>query len=225
MKAKRLLVPLLAAAILAGVWPVMGNGKEDAASARKRPAIPQTPAAVKKVVYVQPFTLEEPYRTDWRKGRPWVKAGYLLVLEVDPAFVFPRQTAEPILYAGSRVAERINIGYRSGYVVAVVPGKAKLNEEPVWFGTPGLPEAVDDERIGRERAAAKAAGIGPAREKDAGKAFGSGRVALLLKDRRDLLRRAGELILEYSPHEEALGRKLARPGKRSRLLNAKGEGK
>ncbi|NNC39611.1 MAG: hypothetical protein HKN95_02875 [Acidimicrobiia bacterium] len=213
MSYRRLLISSLAAAMLGGVCSAEVDGKGDARSARKRPAIPRTPAPINKVLYVQAFTLEEPYRTDWRKGRPWVKAGYLLVLEVDPALVFPRQTAEPILYVGSQVAERINIGYRSGHVVAVVPGKAKLKEEPIWFGTPGLPEAVDDERIGKERAAAKAAKMKRARGKGPEQAFPLAADTLSAKDRRDLLRRAGELVLEYSPREETLGRRLARPKK------------
>ena len=48
----------------------------------------------------RPFTLQTPYRNDWSKERAMVSAGVLVVLEVDPALVVPRDSLEPVLYAG-----------------------------------------------------------------------------------------------------------------------------
>src|SRR5262245_27654193 len=64
------------------------------------PPIPATPAAVKNILYARQFKLEQGYEFEWRADHPKVTAGWLVVLEVDPDLVYPRNVAEPVLYVG-----------------------------------------------------------------------------------------------------------------------------
>ncbi len=173
------------------------------------PAIPSTPAAVEELVYARPFTLQEGYTSDWSRERPIVTSGVLLVLKVNPDLVYPRQVAEPVLYVGDRTAERMNVGFRSGYVIAIVPGHVDLTEAPIWFGTPELPERVDAERIRSERALADSARIKPFGPGKIHGALARGGNRLEVGDRTGLLRQVVPLIVKYSPAEKSLAESLA----------------
>lgn len=161
-----------------------------------------TPAAVADVVHIQPFSLGEGYQYDWRQERPFIKSGTLVVLKVNPDLVYPRNASEPVLYAGNQTAQRLNHGHESGYVIAIIPGEVDLGREPVWFGTPELPERVNAETINSERAKAEKAGIRP---------FDPERIQSVTRDRVEsgdlaaLLREhIAKLVMEFSPQEKAL---------------------
>lgn len=173
------------------------------------PQVPATPAAVQDIVFAQPFTLDRGEVSTWRAERPMVESGYILVLKVNPDLVYPRQSAEPVLYVGDTTAERMNVGYRSGFVVAVVGAditgeKAMdLSKVKIWFGTPELPERVNANRIAQESALADAAGI---------KAFDADKIAALLEQNETLneqtkagiLNEVAAQIRRFSPQEEEL---------------------
>ena len=173
------------------------------------PTIPATPAAVDGLVYAQPFTLDEGYQFDWRRERPVVTSGYLLVLKVNPALVYPRQVAEPVLYVGDQTAERVNVGYRSGYVVAIVPGEVDLTETPIWFGTPELPERADANNIASERSLAESAKIKPFGADTVNLALALGGQRMQARNRAQLLQHVATLITTYSPVEQSLAEGLA----------------
>lgn len=184
------------------------------------PEIPDTPAPIVDLVSVQTFELERPDKHRWRAERPTVKTGYLLVLKVDPALVYPRQVAEPVLYVGRQTAERINVGYRSGHVVAIVPavtepgrpGYLDLAKEPIWFGSPELPERVDARRIAAEREEAVRAGIRPFSAEKLAEAREVGGALNRKADKRALLHDAmRRLVLTYSPQERELVDSVLRP--------------
>ncbi|GIW74611.1 MAG: hypothetical protein KatS3mg103_1133 [Phycisphaerales bacterium] len=173
------------------------------------PQIPATPAAVQDIVFAQPFVLDQGEVSTWRAERPMVTSGYILVLKVNPDLVYPRQSAEPVLYVGDTTAERLNVGYRSGYVVAVVGAPIEgqdaldLAKAKIWFGTPELPERVDAARIAQESALADAAGIKP---------FPADKIKALLEQNQTLrepnkaaiLDEVAALIRRFSPQEEEL---------------------
>ncbi len=172
------------------------------------PEIPPTPAAVDGILLAQPFTIDKPYEHQWQVDGPMVSSGLLLVLEVNPDLVLPRQTAEPVLYVGSVVAERVNSGYPSGKVVAIVPGDVDLSTAQIWFGDPALPEQVTPAIITGQRAKAEAAGIGPL----AASTSGTAPIARLqLADQDALRRRAAELISQYAAGEEDLAAGIQAP--------------
>ncbi len=170
------------------------------------PMVPSTPAAVDGVVYVRPFTLANGFEFTWSQERPTVKSGTLLVLKVnDSALIVPRQIAEPVLYVGDHTAQRLNSGWESGYVVALVPGDVDLAKTPIWFGTPALPESVNQAQARAERAQAEAAGVKPFAEKELREARERGGSRMNVADMCTLLHdEVAGLIERYSPQEKAL---------------------
>jgi hypothetical protein len=181
-----------------------------AAASAAVPPVPATPAGVEDVVYAAPFVLEEGYVSDWRLERPVVTRGHLVVLRVEPDLVYPRQTAEPVLYAGEQTVERLNVGYPSGYVVAIVPGTADLAGAPIWFGTPRLPESVDAATVRAERSRAESAGISPIPPERIRSVL---RKPLALADKSALLREAGALVQLYAPDESERAAILTQKGR------------
>jgi len=175
-----------------------------AALASPPPAIPETPAAVHTLVYAQPFSLEEGYRFDWRAEHPTVVEGYILVLKVDPDLVYPRQMPEPVLYVGDQTVERVNIGHKSGHVIAILPEKIDLATAPIWFGTPDLPERVDAEIIAAERARAEAAGIEPFAAAAVDASLRAGGEAVSFESHDHMLHHLATLIQTYAPEERIL---------------------
>lgn len=178
------------------------------------PAVPATPAAVKDIVYARPFTVEQGEINYWRAEKPEIVSGYIIVVEVNPDLVYPRQTLEPVLYVGDQTAQRLNVGYESGFVVALVPGelegdnKLDLTKAPIWFGTPELPERVDAQRIREEKALAVNAGIKP---------FDAEKIEKLLADSGEVMAEetlagvlgvVADLVDEYSPQEADLAEGL-----------------
>src|SRR5262245_39219373 len=105
--------------------------------------LPSTPAAVSELVLAQPFKLGKGYENDWSKEREVVTSGTLVVLKVDPELVYPRNSAEPVLFAGDKTVQRLNQGHESGHVIGIIPGEIDLTMAPIWFGRPELPERVD----------------------------------------------------------------------------------
>jgi hypothetical protein len=173
------------------------------------PQLPATPAPVQDIVFAQPFTLDQGEVSNWRAERPNITSGYIIVLKVNPDLVYPRQSAEPVLYVGDTTAQRLNVGYRSGHVVAVVGAELTgeqamdLSKVKIWFGTPELPERVDANRIAQESALADAAGIKP---------FSADKIGDLLAQNETLsepsmagiLNEVASLIRRFSPQEEEL---------------------
>jgi len=168
------------------------------------PPIPALPSAV-ELVYAAPFKLQQEFRSDWHNDRPVVGSGYLVVLRVNPALVFPRQDSQPVLYSGVQTAERINVGYRSGFVVAILPGPLDLARDRIWFGTPMLPEQVTSNTAAFELRRAESAGI---RATPASVLNHALRQTLVLANRTELLRKAAELIRQYAPDETELANNL-----------------
>ncbi len=172
------------------------------AIAGESPSVPTTPSPVIDLVFARPFTLAKGYKYNWSKDRPIVRSGILVVLKVDPDLVLPRNSAEPVLYAGNRTVQRLNHGHKSGYVIAIIPGEVDLTRAPIWFGRPELPERVTAQTIRSERALADAARIRPFVAK---KVQGVTQGRLQASDLASLLRdHAANLVLEYSPQEKEL---------------------
>ncbi len=175
------------------------------------PAIPETPTSVDKILYAQPFVLDKGMEFLWSQERPIISTGYLLVLEVNPDLVVPRQIAEPVLYVGKQTAQRVNFGHESGRVIAIVPAELNkrgdvdldLSKTRIWFGTPELPERVDVEMIEQEHDMAANAGIQPQPVKEISAAIkAGGSRAASFADGHELMFYANELVGQYSPKEK-----------------------
>ena len=161
------------------------------------PPLPETPAPVRGLLYARPFTLDTPFRYDWSAEHPEVREGLMLVLEADPALLRPRETQEPVLFVGSRPAQRITRTFESGRVVVLVPGPVDLAADPIWFGTPGLPEQVDAAAARAERGLAARAAIGPPGRRAADAALAKGGEPARFASKTELLQALEALAREY----------------------------
>lgn len=160
-----------------------------------------TATSVSGLLYVRPFTLEQPYRYVYTAEQSEITSGFLLVLEVDRELAQPRDFAMPVLYVGTRPAELLNFGHLSGRIVALIPGDTDLATAAAYFGSTELPERVDATRGEQELTAALARGVRPfAREVvDAARAAGGSPIEARNIDA--VYRAGGELILRYAPEE------------------------
>jgi len=175
------------------------------------PSIPTTPAPIRTLLFARPFTLQEGFLFDWRQEKLLVKEGFLLVLEVDPDLVYPRQTLEPVLFVGDQTAQRLNVGYISGRVIAVVPHPGDLAH--IWFGTPQFPEDVTAEIITGEKNLANDNSIIPISTGTVKTALERGGAPLLVSNFNTLLEEAARLIYLYAPDEDELAEILASQAK------------
>ena len=183
-------------AILSGLTVISG------CQTTKPPPETFKPQSVIDIERIQPFQLEQSYKNDWRRDRQEVRSGLLVVLKVDPDLVTPTNALEPVLYAGNQTVQRLNHGHESGYVIGIIPGQIDLSKEPVWFGTPALPERIDAEGIASERAKAERAGIVALASTDIQSRT---REPVVARDLTTLLReQAAGLVLEFSPQEKRL---------------------
>lgn len=192
----RLLATAFALSLLAMIANVAGQNAE-----RGR-ELPPTPAPVRSILVAQPFTLQTPFTNTFSKAREKVSSGVLIVVEVDPALVVPRNSLEPVLYAGNVAVQRLNHGERSGRVIGIVPGTINLASAPIWFGTPELPERVTQNTVQYERGLAEKAGV---RAFTADRLSSIQRPVIAAQDLATLLRTvAADLVYQYSPQEKEL---------------------
>jgi len=166
------------------------------------PAPEFKPQSVIEIMRIQPFQLKKAFTYDWMRERPEIRSGLLVVFKVDPKLVIPKNDLEPVLYAGNHTVQRLNHGHESGFVIGIVPGQIDLSKEPVWFGTPALPERINAEMIAKERAKAERLGISALNSTDM---KGRTREMVVAADLTTLLReQAANLVLEFSPQEKRL---------------------
>ena len=170
--------------------------------------LPATPAPIRQVVAAVPFSVAEPFPSEYRADRHLISRGWIVVLTAEPALLIPRQTEDAILYAGAQTAERVNTGSKSGYLVAIVPQSWRedgtavpFSQTRFWFGTPGLPERVTAQIIRAEIALADRAGLAALAPEAAARICADGAPTEQPKDRTALWNRALELVARYSPDE------------------------
>lgn len=179
------------------------------------PAVPFTPAPVQDILFAQPFTLTEGYTYDWSKDQPTVTSGQIVVFQVNPDLVFPRQSAEPVLYVGGISAERLNVGYISGRVVAIVPDTVGADGKVVrqdlskaWFGSPALPSEVTSVTVAQEADLAAKSGVRALPADKVRHAQMAGGDTAKLGHKWALLGIAAKLVAQYAPDEVELADSL-----------------
>lgn len=195
---------VLGIAAVAGVTVLVANQAVGGRGAIV-PVVQAEGGDVRALVAAVPFTLEEPWTHAWRAEQPRFRAGWLLVLEVDPARVRPTELAQPVLCAGRETLERLNHGHDSGRVVAILPEEASsaksLAETPFYFSAPALPESLGARAIERELAAALARGARTFTAEELAAARSRGGAPIYVHDRVELDRLAAQWILEHAPTE------------------------
>jgi hypothetical protein len=165
--------------------------------------IPPTPAAINRILVSQRFTLSRPFKFTWTEEEPMISSGTLVVLDVNPALVVPRNSVrEPVLFAGSSAVLRLNHGHQSGRVIGIVPGTVDLTTAPIWFSRVEQPGRVTAQIASAELERATRAGIRPqpAQQLNAARRATANSPSLA-----SLLRTVGaDLVLEFSPQERVL---------------------
>lgn len=165
--------------------------------------VPPTPRSAQRILVAQPFTVQAPFINDWSKERRPFTSGTLVVLEIDGAYLVPRNaTSGPVLYAGDTPVLRLNHGHLSGRVIGIVPETVDLTTVPLWFGSPEVADAKTPEIALAERRQTEQASMTPL---PANQIRSATRAPVTAKDLAELLRTTGaELVLQYSPQEKAL---------------------
>lgn len=173
------------------------------------PALSQTPQIEGiRLIEATPFTLLEPHTHYWRAEQPSYTQGVLLVLQTNPENLVPRQTYEHVLYVGDETAERVNVGERSGHIVAIVPGPVDLANAPIYFGAPALPEQVTAASARGELSRAMSLGV---------RGVGEGALnavtaePLVLQDSYELYLQASFAVERFAPDERDLVTGLRAP--------------
>lgn len=167
------------------------------------PNAPVTPAPVLDLLYVQTFTIDERTDFEWRKDQPSFKTGTIMVIAVESVYAYPRQSEHPTLFVGNSTAMFFNHGWIEGVptanMVIMVPGTPDLTNEPIWFGTPYLPEQVGPKIIAEERAIAEKYGIKPFSEHEVKKAVAAaGGKSFHGPNMMSIYRHTAKLVLQYS---------------------------
>lgn len=175
------------------------------------PVLPSTPLPILELVSARPFTVDLPWPTDWRADHAMVREGWIVLLRVPHGVAVPRQTAEPVLYAGATTVERIENRLDEDLVLAILPasprssavpgdaagaedGMRPLAELTIWYGAPALPEAIDAADITREITLAEEAKLKSRPAAEVGRALARGGPALTVADRAALLDSAATML-------------------------------
>jgi hypothetical protein len=191
---------LLGSVVIAGVTALM-NSQGQQRDGQLPPAIPAEPHKQPVgVVYAQRFEVREPFTHYYRADKPQVKSGWLLVLSASPDLLYRRETYEPVLYVGAQTAERVNTGYESGRLVAIVPGDFLLEDAPIFFGSPSLPEATGGMDIDRELKLARDAGVRPPTADHLATVVKAD--VLRVQGSYELRMKAVDLVAQFSPQEK-----------------------
>lgn len=147
----------------------------------------QSPVEASELLAARSFTLSEGYRNDWRRERPWVTTGYVVVLRVHAPLVRTHATANRVLFADSGPVEILNLPDESGLVLGLVSGPIDLTGARFWFGAWACPSEIDAAAIEDEWAAAVAAEIEPFSAEAVQAALAAGGGELSVADRAALL--------------------------------------
>jgi hypothetical protein len=168
------------------------------------PPMPATPAAATDLLYARPVRFAQPFEHTWSKEQPRYTDGWLLVIQADPALIFPRQTGMPVLFVGATPAQVLNGGHEDGRVIALVPGPLDLKSALIWFGSPGLPGEITNLAAARERTAAEKAGIRPFSADKVKAALQKGGARLDVNDYSQLGPTLTAIAEEFTPRETML---------------------
>jgi hypothetical protein len=152
-------------------------------------ADPATGAA-SDVIQARPFTVSEPYAWTMRGDRPTVDAGWIVALRVAP--LRPTQQKQPILFSGDMPARPVSIDVADGCLVVVVAGATPLDQRPLFWTEPDLPERFDSARAVAARDAATAAGWQPIDPRRWSDAVARGGPLLAAADEAEVMRVAEE---------------------------------
>ncbi|MBM3976930.1 MAG: hypothetical protein FJ299_08070, partial [Planctomycetes bacterium] len=145
MKISTLILPALLASAVVGAVAVQQAWTP---TGYDRKTVEESPVSL---LYAQPVTLAEPAAYFMRADQPQVTAGYLIVVQTNPAILPVRQAHNPILFAADMPVERFNGDEDARVFIGFVPSTLDarggfaldLARAPLFWGYPEvLPEAL-----------------------------------------------------------------------------------
>jgi hypothetical protein len=207
MKISNLILPALLASAVVGAVAVQQGWTP---TGYDRKTVEESPVAL---LYAQPVTLEEPTTYLMRADQPVVSAGYLVVVQTNPAILPVRQAHNPILFAGDMPVERINGDDEPRVFIGFVPSgldarggfALDLARTPLYWAYPEvLPESLKPDLAQAALANALAGGAAPQAKERVGQALAAGGPVVHLGTYGDLRRHAASVIEQFSPGETDL---------------------
>jgi len=165
------------------------------------------PKAPIELVYARPYEVEKAmdFIVDGKVEK--VKKGYVLVLKADLKLLEPKDVPDFVVFADRAVGQKVNSGYRDGYVIVITP-TIDLGKALVWFGSRLVPDRITPAIVEREHAAATARGIQPFAAEKIAAALKLGGEVLHAKDLNELWYDQKPLILKYAPAEREMAESL-----------------
>ncbi|MEM7308096.1 MAG: hypothetical protein AAF682_15565 [Planctomycetota bacterium] len=173
-----------------------------------------------RLLFAQPFFLDDSYAHAWRSDQPTASAGYLIAVSADQDVLPVRQVHNPLLFVGDMPVERINEASASGVYIGLVPSAVDANgeltldltEAPIHWAKPDvLPEALTPAKAQAVLAEAVTSGAVAQRADLVEQAFEEAGGAVYLPNHGMLYRYAADVIERYSPTETDLVSGLRAP--------------
>lgn len=204
MKISNLILPVLLASAVVGAVAVQQAWTP---TGYDRKTVEESPVSL---LYAQPVTLEEPTTYLMRADQPVVSAGYLVVVQTNPAILPVRQAHNPLLFAGDMPIERINGDEEPRVFIGFVPSALDargaialdLARTPLFWAYPEvLPEALKPDLAQAALAHGLASGAAPQPKESVNRALAAGGPVVHLGTYGDLRRHAANVIEQFSPGE------------------------
>jgi hypothetical protein len=179
---------------------------------------PHGPRAILGLRWARAFTLERAAPQRFLADGSSFLAGWLVVLQAQSELCLPRQEPEPILMFGAQPALRVNHGWPSGHIVAILPhdaGRAQaLFEELLFLSEPGVSDQLGAGDWQARVRRAQQAGLSPLEAGSVQLALQRGGAPLVLTDEEQLWQAAAGLVLLWSPDERELAEAFLLPAPR-----------
>ena len=156
------------------------------------PPLNAQPQPAGQLLELHAFRSELPITFQTIQGSIDVSEGFAAVLEVDRQRLIPVDGPAPVLFVGDTAARVVNLGYRSGRTVVLIP-RVELSTTPIYFGPARAMRFITAEMLTATRPVGSfAASLPPLQDE--------WRVA----DMNELYRRAAELVLRHAPQERSI---------------------
>ena len=194
----------LGVAAFATFQQAQGGGQTDATP------VMQTPV---RLLFAQPFHLDQAYDYAWLKEGPSVSGGWLIAVSTDAAVAAVQDTHDELLFAGSVPVERINEASESGVVIGIVPSPLAadgtptldLASTPIFWAKPEiLPEAMTSADAQQVLASAMTSGVAAQEKSVVQRALAGNGGPVYVESAGMLYRYAADVIERFSPQESDL---------------------
>ena len=165
-----------------------------------------------RLLYAQPFELDQAWAYDWRADQPSVTSGTIVAVRGPQDLTEVKAIHHPLLFVGDTPVARLNGNNEHGIFIGFVPGTVDLTSDPMYWSQPDiLPvhlTAEDGQAVLADAVASGATAPGEA-ELDAAYVAGGG--TLYTETYGTLRSAAADVVRQFSPGEVDLIQGLELP--------------